>query len=133
MADVLEPVMNSHRLVVDTEVIKLDNREPVLQRQLFYQMSRLTRDRGALRHDDRLDALSMAVEYWVEAMARDTDVAAQDARQEALDDELENFMNHVLGRGEEHKIDGFQKAWNMGGFNYPTPSESYASRRALEA
>lgn len=53
--DTLEPVMNQHRLVVCPSVIKADMEsvkayppEQALKRQLFYQMSRITRDRGAL-------------------------------------------------------------------------------------
>jgi hypothetical protein len=99
MADVLEPVMNSHRLVFDANLVKRDFDTPEQRRQLFYQMTRLTRDKGALQHDDRLDALSMAVQYWVEAMARDTEVAFDEAKEQALRDELEDFMDHVLGKG----------------------------------
>jgi hypothetical protein len=96
MADVLEPVLNSHRLVVDWSVVKKDaEAEP--KRQLFYQMSRLTRDRGALAHDDRLDALTMAVAYWVEAMARDTDRAAEEHQEALLKADLEDFMSQALG------------------------------------
>ena len=74
--DTLEPVMAGHRLVIDPDVVKDDFKtiqkyphESQLKYSLFYQMSRLTRDRGAITHDDRLDALSMAVAYWTEQMA----------------------------------------------------------------
>ena len=70
IVDTLEPVMAGHRLVIDPEVIKNDFQtiqhyphESQLKYSLFYQMSRLTRDRGAITHDDRLDALSIAVAY----------------------------------------------------------------------
>jgi hypothetical protein len=58
---------NAHRLIVAAELVRKDATHPELRRQVFYQMTRLTRDKGALQHDDRLDALSMAVGYWVEA------------------------------------------------------------------
>ena len=65
--DVLEPVMNQHRLVVDKKVIQKDFEsfqhlppEQALRYQLMYQLTRLTADRGALTNDDRLDALAMA-------------------------------------------------------------------------
>lgn len=38
----------------------------LLALRMFYQMTRITKERGALKHDDRLDALAMAVAYWVE-------------------------------------------------------------------
>jgi hypothetical protein len=96
IADVLEPVLLSHRLVVDEAVVKADA-EADAKYQLFYQLTRLTRDRGALAHDDRLDALAMAVGYWVEHMARDTEKAAEDHREALLDMELRKFAESVLG------------------------------------
>ncbi len=102
--DTLEPVMNQHRLVVDRRLVEQDYKstqhlpsEQALKYQLFYQMSRITRDRGALAQDDRLDALAMAVGYWVEQMARDVDRAMADEKERRLKDALENFMDHVLG------------------------------------
>lgn len=102
--DTLEPVMNRHKLVVDREAIVEDlkvinDTERGPQYSLFYQMTRLTKDRGALKHDDRLDALAIAVAYWVEYMARDEQTAAKDYRDKLLDDELEKFMNGVLHVG----------------------------------
>jgi len=88
--DVLEPVMNQHRLIMDITAIEKDADstkhyppEQALKRQLMYQMSRITKDRGALAHDDRLDVLAMAVAYWVEQMGQDEE-DKMDQRQEAL-------------------------------------------------
>jgi hypothetical protein len=98
ICDTLEPVLNQHRLIVDASVFKKDfESEP--QRQLFYQLTRITRDKGALVHDDRLDALTIAVGYWVEQMARDTEKAAEDHKAELLRRELENFHQTVFGIG----------------------------------
>ena len=60
---------------------------------LFYQMSRLTRDRGAITHDDRLDALSIAVAYWTEQLAQDAEVKMAERKVELLDKELEAFTD----------------------------------------
>lgn len=96
--DTLEPILNQHRLIVDPSVIKQDWEtaqdyppEQQLKYQLFYQMSRLTKERGALTHDDRLDALSIAVNYWVENMAQDAEEQMKTRKQEAIDGELERF------------------------------------------
>lgn len=106
ICDVLEPVLNQHRLVVDSAVVKRDfEAEP--HRQLFYQLTRITRDRGALINDDRLDALAIAVTYWVEHMARDTDKAAEDHRAEMLKRELESFSETVFGRTGEDNLRWF--------------------------
>lgn len=96
--DTIEPVVSQHRLIVDRRVIQHDYdstrdlpSEKALKYQLFYQFSRITRDRGALAHDDRLDALSMAIGYWVQAMAQD--IEAQMAVQKAgrIAEELRRF------------------------------------------
>jgi hypothetical protein len=95
--DTLEPVMNQHRLIVDRQLIlgdtKLVPNEVTRPYSMFYQMTRLTRERGALRHDDRLDALAGAVAYWVESMARNTDKAQADWEDEQIEKAYEEFMN----------------------------------------
>ncbi|WP_155248936.1 phage terminase large subunit [Rhizobium leguminosarum] len=96
ICDVLEPLLNQHRLIVDAAVIKRDH-EAEPHRQLFYQLTRVTRDRGALINDDRLDALAIAVTYWVEHMARDTDKAADEHKAALLEQELRSFSEHIFG------------------------------------
>ena len=66
--------------------------------QLFYQMTRITRDRGALVNDDRLDALAMAVQYWVDAMAQDVEKRMAARREDLLRDEMRRMQRqHQLG------------------------------------
>ena len=100
--DTLEPVMNQHRLVFDKDVIQKDydsiQKYPndIAQRySLFYQMTRITKDRGALAHDDRLDALAMATAYWVEQMATDADELMMERHSELMDLELEKFVGNM--------------------------------------
>lgn len=97
--DTLEPVMNQHRLVVDRSLLDKDYQstadlpqEKRLQYQLFYQMSRITKDRGALAHDDRLDVLAMAVDYWMRSMAQDVDERMARRQEEVLKAELDVFL-----------------------------------------
>jgi len=94
--DTLEPVFNSHRLVVDQELIRKDY-ELNMQHQLFYQMSRLTRDRSCLKHDDLIDVLAMAVSYWTNYLGQDVILAEQEAKDERLAIELDNFMESTIG------------------------------------
>ena len=105
ICDTLEPVMNSHRLIIDRKVIEKDfdstrhmPPEKALRYQLIYQMSRITRDKGALAHDDRLDVLSMGVGYWAEQMAQDVDKQINDRKERKLQEQLEDFMSHSIGR-----------------------------------
>jgi hypothetical protein len=106
--DTLEPVMNQHRLVVDRSLIERDYKstegqpeETANRFRLFYQMTRLTKDRGAIAKDDRIDALALAVHYWTEQMSRDTEKAAEQARAEALEAELLSFMDNILHTGTD--------------------------------
>ena len=96
--DTLEPVLNQHRLIIDQKVIENDYRstrdmppEKALKMQLFYQMSRITKDRGSLAHDDRIDALAGAVNYWVEQMGADENRQMATRREALLDAELAVF------------------------------------------
>lgn len=102
--DTLEPILNQHKLVVCSSVIEWDyestevyTQDDMVRMRLFYQMTRITRNRGALAHDDRIDAVAGAVAYWVDYMGRNTDKAVADRKQELLDQELARFMENALG------------------------------------
>jgi hypothetical protein len=92
--ETLEPVLNQHRLMVDTDVILEDlastetyPSEVRSQYQLFFQLTRITKEKNSLRHDDRLDALAMAVQYFTESMAvtEQKAIAAREAEQWELE------------------------------------------------
>ena len=95
--DTLEPVLNQHRLVIDEKIVKADNEIEHKDYRLFYQMTRITKDRGALLHEDRLESLAMGVNYWVEHMAKSQDNLIQDHKEELLRAELDRFSEHVFG------------------------------------
>jgi len=112
IVDVLEPVMNQHRLVIDPKVIQQDyesvqNRPPekAMRYMLAYQMTRITKDRGSLAHDDRLDVLAMAVQYWVDQMSANADQEILDRREQLLDEELDKFINGINTSNRRTKTD----------------------------
>jgi hypothetical protein len=86
--DNLEPVLNTHRLVVDQNVVEADLALETKAYSLFYQLSHITRKR-TLKHDDRLDVLAMAVSYWTEELKRDEDQAKNDYELQELQDILD--------------------------------------------
>jgi len=95
--DTLEPLMNSHRLVVDDLLIKEDfKNEP--DHQLFRQMTRLTRDKGSLRHDDAIDALAMCAKYWTDRLDRDQTLSYNQHKEDLINQDLEKFMEGTIGR-----------------------------------
>jgi hypothetical protein len=117
--DVLEPVMNQHKLVMDKKLIKRDYEstqhlppEQALRYQLMYQLTRITAERGALSNDDRLDSLAMAVQYWVDAMSQDAEVRIGARREEMLMAEVDKVRQSAsmgLAVVTGHLADGFQK------------------------
>jgi hypothetical protein len=124
--DALEPVMNQHRLVFDQKVVEWDyssNQEyPAEERvlyMLFYQMSRMCREKGAVRQDDRLDCLAQGVKYFTDAMGISAHEAVKTRRQEDWQDMMESWLddpqsacNHlVLGfdLDQRRKARGYDK------------------------
>lgn len=96
--DTLEPVMNSHRLVVDRGVVERDIRKYMSGSEhqpysLFSQMSHITRDRGSLLHDDILDVVAMVVAQWVRVLVQNPDKALEDYKRRAIDKEISAMVN----------------------------------------
>jgi len=98
--DALEPILNQHRLIVDKEVInwdynsnKDDPPEKRLLYMLFYQMSRMCREKGAVRHDDRLDALAQGVKYFTDAMGISAQEVVKQRKRDDWNDMLEAFLD----------------------------------------
>ena len=104
--DVLEPIMNQHRLVIDFNEAEQDYEkskdEP--RRQLFYQMTRLTRDKGSLQYDDRIDVLAMGVNYWVEQMAADESLAYDERKNAQFEENIKSFMAAVDQGYEDENV-----------------------------
>ena len=99
--DSLEPVMNQHRLVVDRSVIEWDyssNKDAApedrLLYMLFYQMSRMCREKGAVKHDDRLDCLAQGVQYFTDALSISAFEQVKLRKQEEWNDMLADFLDN---------------------------------------
>jgi hypothetical protein len=90
-------VIGSGRLVVDEGLIQKDwdacKSYPLEKRasySLFYQLSRITRDKDSLRHDDRIDALAGSVRHWVAALAQDSMKVVNQTRKRAWAERMKN-------------------------------------------
>ena len=97
--DALEPILNQHRLVVDRGVIDWDYKsnadaapEERLLYMLFYQMSRMCREKGAVKHDDRLDALAQGVKYFTDALAISAQETINTRKREEWNDMMEAWF-----------------------------------------
>ena len=108
--DSLEPILNQHRLVVDRSVEEWDYKsngdaapEERLIYMLFYQMSRMCREKGAVKHDDRLDCLAQGVKYFTDALAISATEQIKLRELEEFNDMLQDFLenpessaNHIV-------------------------------------
>ena len=97
--DALEPILNQHRLVIDRSVIDWDYKsnpdeapEKRLMYMLFYQMSRMCREKGAVRHDDRIDCLAQGVKYFTDAFG----ISAQEEIKARKRDEWNQMLEAFL-------------------------------------
>ena len=59
---------------------------------LFYQMSRMCRQKGAVKHDDRLDCLAQGVKYFTDALH----ISAQDQIKDRKSEEFANMLAEFL-------------------------------------
>ena len=116
--DTLEPLLNQHRLIVDPRVIQKDydsaiknyTAETSTQYMLFYQMSRLSKEKGSLRHDDRLDALAMMCKYFLDILDVDQGLRASQAKEELLDRSLDQFKEEWYEKNGGNNNQGL-KLW----------------------
>ena len=89
---------------------------------LFYQMSRMCREKYAVKHDDRLDCLAQAVKYYVDALSISAREQIKLRKREEWNDILEQFIddpqaatNHlVMGMDVEQRREARGKAGNKG-------------------
>jgi len=99
--DSLEPILNQHRLIIDRNVIEWDFKsnpdrppEERLLYMLFYQMSRMCREKGAIRHDDRIDCLAQGVQYYTDALGISALEAIKDRKRNEWNSMLEEFFDN---------------------------------------
>tara|TARA_A100001515_G_scaffold58004_1_gene45818 strand:- start:2117 stop:2500 length:384 start_codon:yes stop_codon:yes gene_type:complete len=107
--------MNQHRLVVDKDVIDWDYKsnkdeapEKRLLYMLFYQMSRMCREKGAVKHDDRIDALAQGVKYFTDCMSISAQEAVNQRKREDWNDMLRASIEDPQGSAN-HLVLGMNK------------------------
>ena len=113
--DALEPVLNQHRLICDRKVIEWDYNsnedsapEERLQYMLFYQMSRMCREKGAVKHDDRLDCLAQGVKYYTDALSISAQEAINLRKRDEWNSLLEDFIEDPQSSAN-HLVFGMNK------------------------
>jgi hypothetical protein len=95
ICQVLGPVIQQHKLVVNSDLIRKDyleaerSTEGGHERSLMYQISRITEERNAISKDDRIDALALAVQFFSEAAAQDQQLKASERAYELWQNQIE--------------------------------------------
>lgn len=108
--DTLEPVMATHRMVVDESVARDDI--------LMYQLTHITRERGSLKHDDRVDSLAGAISYFQRVLEMDMASAARSIHEQELEDMLNDFLDTATSgplavRHKSRNKDTEVYSWNL--------------------
>ena len=113
--DSLEPVINQHRLILNRSVVEWDyksnpNEAPELRLlyMLFYQMSRMCREKGAVKHDDRLDCLAQGVKYYTDALSISAQEAIKTRKRDEWNSLLEDFIDNPQSSAN-HLVFGMNK------------------------
>lgn len=102
ICDTLEPVIRNHKLIVNENLLQRDvdlcKHYPAEHRsvyQLFFQLSKITRDKDSLIHDDRLDALAGGVAQLTDLITIHADTNTVKREQ----DRYNAMMRDPLGTG----------------------------------
>lgn len=119
ICDTLEPLMNSHRLVVSPTVIKDDYNkyENDSKFQLFFQMTRISREKGSLAKDDKIDVLAMAGAYWIGQLGVDVDEQDDASRADHLLNQMDDFFAFIGITNSNHNSRGSFTTGRAGGKN----------------
>lgn len=102
---VLEPILQSHRLVISRSVLredyetimKMDGEDGRRDFAFGYQLTHLTSEPDCLRHDDRLESLAGACAVFTDVLGIDPGGAAAGAKADRDEEEL----MRMLGRDDE--------------------------------
>ena len=101
--------------MVDRKVIDWDynsNKDEApelrLMYMLFYQMSRMCREKGAVKHDDRVDCLAQGVQYYTDALSISAQEAVNTRKRDEWNSMLEDFIDNPQSSAN-HLVFGMNK------------------------
>jgi hypothetical protein len=97
--DDIEPVLNQHRLAIDSSIVAEDLAlcETDQRYSFLYQLTHLTKARGSLRHDDKIEVVARGCRYFRDSMAIDHSKAEAANKEKLRDEEFRKYEENVLG------------------------------------
>jgi hypothetical protein len=105
----LEPVIQQHRMVIDTAVIRKDLMHPEAVKRGLYQLTHLTSQRGSLKHDDRVDVLALAVSHWTQFLNRDQVKAEEEWKKKEEEKWEREFFSGTIIQGQPQETSSWPK------------------------
>jgi len=108
--ETLEPVISTHRLIMDRGVITPNPTEEPHQ-SLQYQLSRITRERNCIKLDDRIDSLANCVFQWNHILRNSArDINSRMSESAAIDAAAEK-LRRLAGLHEDSSGPSFLTAY----------------------
>jgi hypothetical protein len=100
IVETLEPLMSSHRLVINAELLRRDfhvdyeDVEAAKRRyyRLTYQLSRMTKTKGCVPHDDRVEGVSGLGAHFIGMLQRRLQAAVEEGKVRAIEAEVEHVI-----------------------------------------
>lgn len=71
--EALEPLMNSHRLIVDKDTLDKDSANQIVY-SFTHQLTKITKQRESIKKDDRIDSLAQGVLFLVDKLSDDEEM-----------------------------------------------------------
>ncbi|MDB4681388.1 phage terminase large subunit [bacterium] len=93
----LEPLMNSHRLVIDKDTLDKDSLCSLVF-SFTNQMTKITKTKDSLRHDDKIDSLSNGIIYLMDKLSDEEDILADKLEEDSIQQMNDMLTGLVHGR-----------------------------------
>jgi len=102
ICDTLEPLLGSHRLIVNQQVLEDDIREAqqknTVKYSLIYQLTRMMREKGAIAHEDRLETVQMCATFFEDRVKMNANKGVERHRAKLLNQELKAWAKDIPGQ-----------------------------------
>lgn len=90
IVEAIEPVLSTHRMIADPSALHQEGQPR--EAQLWYQLSRMTRQRKCLKEDGKADSLAGCIRAWSRTLATDPAKARQRYAEREFDELLKEHM-----------------------------------------
>lgn len=97
--DTVEPYLNSHRIVLNEQIIKDDEKIEKSDYSFIYQLTHITRKSGSLIHDDKVDSFHHALTYFVNVAGVDEQEAIKLYKEQRRREDMFNWQSNFKSEG----------------------------------